>query len=339
MLAEVLNQPGKPLGEALADYQAERSIEVLKLQNSARNSTEWFETVERYLDFEPWQFAYSLLTRSQRISHENLRLRDGEWLGRTEAAFWQRATGEAKDRAADVRAVPAARDGACATASSSRRWRPIRRSTARPNDFHLVHYGARAKGGAGLVFTEMTCVSPTARITPGCTGMYAPEHVAAWRRITDFVHAQFGGEDLPPARPFGGQGIDPARLGDDGRAARRRQLAADRRVRRRVERGQPGAAADDPRRHGRGARPVRRRDADGRSRPGSTWSSSTPRTAICCRASSPRSRTSATMNMAAASPTACAFPWKCSRRCARRGPRSGRCRCAFRRPTGPARTG
>jgi anthraniloyl-CoA monooxygenase len=76
-LADVLNQPGRSLADALADYHAERSIEVLKLQNSARNSTEWFEAVDRYLRFEPWQFAYSLLTRSQRISHENLRLRDG----------------------------------------------------------------------------------------------------------------------------------------------------------------------------------------------------------------------------------------------------------------------
>jgi 2,4-dienoyl-CoA reductase-like NADH-dependent reductase (Old Yellow Enzyme family) len=95
-LADVLNQPGRSLAEALADYHAERSIEVLKLQNSARNSTEWFEAVDRYLGFEPWQFAYSLLTRSQRISHENLRLRDGSWLGQTEASFWEAATGKAK---------------------------------------------------------------------------------------------------------------------------------------------------------------------------------------------------------------------------------------------------
>jgi len=161
---------------------------VLKLQNSARNSTEWFETVERYLDFEPWQFAYSLLTRSQRISHENLRLRDRNWLEETERTFWKKATGEAKTawpmfapfrlREMEVQnrivvspmAMYSAEDGT-------------------PNDFHLVHLGARAQGGAGLVFTEMTCVSPTARITPGCTGMWNDDHVAAWRRITDFVHA------------------------------------------------------------------------------------------------------------------------------------------------------
>ena len=77
---------------ALDEYQAERSLEVLKLQNSARNSTEWFETLHRYLHFEPLQFAYSLLTRSQRISHENLRLRDREWLETVERWFWKRAT-------------------------------------------------------------------------------------------------------------------------------------------------------------------------------------------------------------------------------------------------------
>ena len=82
-----------------------------------------------------------------------------------------------------------------------------------PNDFHLVHYGARAQGGAGLIYTEMTCVSPEGRITPGCAGIYAPEHVAAWRRIVDFVHAADRGEILPPARPFRAEGLNQARLG------------------------------------------------------------------------------------------------------------------------------
>ncbi|HVL30021.1 MAG TPA: FAD-dependent monooxygenase, partial [Sphingomicrobium sp.] len=91
-LAEVLNRPGITRDAALDEYQAERNLEVLKLQNSARNSTEWFETLERYTHFEPLQFAYSLLTRSQRISHENLRLRDRDWLEGVERWFWKRAT-------------------------------------------------------------------------------------------------------------------------------------------------------------------------------------------------------------------------------------------------------
>ena len=187
-LAEVLNRPGLPVAQALEEYQAERSLEVLKLQNSARNSTEWFETLDRYLDFEPWQFAYSLLTRSQRISHENLRLRDPDWLDSVERNFWQRATGEAKS-APPMFAPFQMRELALVNRIVVSPMAIYSAVDGTPGDIHLVHYGARAMGGAGLVFTEMTCVSPTARITPGCTGMWSPEHVAGWRRITDFVHA------------------------------------------------------------------------------------------------------------------------------------------------------
>ena len=188
-LADVLARSDAGSREvALADYQAERELEVLKLQNSARNSTEWFEAIDRYLDFEPWQFTYSLLTRSQRISHDNLRLRDPEWLDSVEAQFWARASGEAKTLPpmfAPITLRGLALDNRIAMS-------PMATYSAvdgTPGDFHLVHYGARAMGGAGLIFTEMTCVSPTARISPGCTGLYAPEHVAAWRRIVDFVHS------------------------------------------------------------------------------------------------------------------------------------------------------
>ncbi|QDP19353.1 bifunctional salicylyl-CoA 5-hydroxylase/oxidoreductase [Sphingomonas xanthus] len=187
-LAEVLNRAGTDRRLALAEYQAERNLEVLKLQNSARNSTEWFETVDRYLQFEPWQFAYSLLTRSQRISHENLRLRDANWLAATEAKFWERASGEPR-QAPPIFAPFKLRE---LTLSNRIVVSPMATYSAKdgtPNDFHLVHLGARAQGGAGLLFTEMTCVSPTARITPGCTGMWSEEHITAWRRITDFVHA------------------------------------------------------------------------------------------------------------------------------------------------------
>jgi anthraniloyl-CoA monooxygenase len=189
-LAEVLNRPGLARGQALAEYQAERNLEVLKLQNSARNSTEWFETLERYLHFEPIQFAYSLLTRSQRVSHENLRLRDRDWLEGVERWFQSRAAGKAVNEPAPPMFAPfrlRAMEMANRIVVS-----PMAMYSAEdgiPNDFHLVHYGARAQGGAGLVYTEMTCVSSEGRITPGCAGMYAPEHGAAWRRIVDFVHA------------------------------------------------------------------------------------------------------------------------------------------------------
>ncbi|MCY7279983.1 MAG: bifunctional salicylyl-CoA 5-hydroxylase/oxidoreductase [Sphingomonas bacterium] len=187
-LADVLNRPDLPMAQALEEYHAERSLDVLKLQNSARNSTEWFETLDRYLDFEPWQFAYSLMTRSQRISHENLRLRDPEWLDSVERAFWQRATGEANS-APPMFAPFTLRSMELANRIVVSPMATYSATDGIPNDFHLVHYGARAMGGASLVFTEMTCVSPTARITRGCTGMWTGGHVAAWRRITDFAHA------------------------------------------------------------------------------------------------------------------------------------------------------
>ena len=187
-LAEVLNRPALELDAALFEYQAERSLEVLKLQNSARNSAEWFETLDRYLHFEPLQFAYSLLTRSQRISHENLRLRDKDWLESVERWFWDRA-GVPDKTAAPMFAPFKLREMKVENRITVSPMAMYSAVDGTPNDFHFVHLGERALGGAGLIFTEMTCVSPEGRISPGCTGMWAPEHVAAWRRITDFVHA------------------------------------------------------------------------------------------------------------------------------------------------------
>jgi anthraniloyl-CoA monooxygenase len=189
-LAEVLNRPGLAREAALAEYQAERNLEVLKLQNSARNSTLWFETLDRYLHFEPIQFAYSLLTRSQRVSHENLRLRDPEWLEGVERWFQSRARGhEVNEPTPPMFAPFRLREMELANRVVVSPMAMYSAEDGIPNDFHLVHYGARAQGGAGLVYTEMTCISPQARITPGCAGLYTPEQLAAWRRIVDFVHA------------------------------------------------------------------------------------------------------------------------------------------------------
>lgn len=189
-LAEVLNRPGLTHQAALAEYQAERNVEVLKLQNSARNSTEWFETLERYLPFAPIQFAYSLLTRSQRVSHENLRVRDPAWLGGVERWFQEQAAGQPADAAAAPMFAPyRLRSLTLANRVVVSPMATYSATDGTPGDFHLVHYGARGMGGAGLVYTEMTCVSPDGRITPGCPGLYRDDQVAAWRRITDFVHA------------------------------------------------------------------------------------------------------------------------------------------------------
>jgi anthraniloyl-CoA monooxygenase len=184
-LAEVLSRPGLSRDRGLIEYQAERTVEVLKLQNSARNSTEWFETLDRYLDFEPIQFAYSLLTRSQRVSHENLRLRDPAWLQGVERWF----AGGASEAVRPMFVPYQLRGMALANRVVVSPMATYSAHDGIPDDFHLVHYGARAQGGAGLVYTEMTCVSADGRISPGCPGMYAPEHVAGWRRIVDFVHA------------------------------------------------------------------------------------------------------------------------------------------------------
>ena len=187
-LADVLNRKGLSIEAALDEYVAERNLEVLKLQNSARNSTEWFETLERYTHFEPLQFAYSLLTRSQRISHENLRVRDREWLEGVERWFWAKA-GEPEKSAAPMFAPFRMRDMRVENRVTVSPMAMYSAVDGTPNDFHFVHYGERALGGAGLLFTEMTCVSPEGRISPGCTGMWNGEHVAAWTRIVDFAHA------------------------------------------------------------------------------------------------------------------------------------------------------
>lgn len=176
------------LEAAFERYQAERRVEVLRLQSAARNSLEWFEEVERYLDMPAPQFAYSLLTRSQRISHENLRLRDPAWLRGAEDWFQARAGG--RPGRAPMFAPYRLRDLALENRVVVSPMAQYKAQDGCPTDWHLVHLGERAKGGAGLIYTEMTCVSPEGRITPGCPGLYAPEHEAAWRRITGFVHAE-----------------------------------------------------------------------------------------------------------------------------------------------------
>ena len=182
---------GEPTQDAaFAKYEDARRTEVLRLQSAARNSLEWFEDVERYLHLDPVQFNYSLLTRSQRISHENLRLRDRNWLEGAEAWF-QRLAGAGDNTIRRPMFAPfRLRDMRLKNRVVVSPMAQYKAVDGCPTDWHLVHYGERAKGGAALVCTEMTCVSPEGRITPGCTGMYAPKHEAAWKRIVEFVHAE-----------------------------------------------------------------------------------------------------------------------------------------------------
>jgi len=181
----------KDMSAAFARYENERRTEVLRLQSAARNSIEWFEEVERYLHLDPVQFNYSLLTRSQRISHENLRTRDRDWLAGAEMWFEQKATGQVPQTAKQPMFVPLRVRGVelknRVVVSPMAQYRAV---DGVPDDWHFVHYAERAKGGAGLVFTEMTCVSPEGRITPGCTGIYNERQEKAWKRIVDFIHAE-----------------------------------------------------------------------------------------------------------------------------------------------------
>ena len=179
------------LASAFRRYEDERRLEVLRLQNAARNSTEWFEDVERYFHLDPVQFNYSLLTRSQRISHENLRQRDPEWLSGAEKWFEQRATGRRPNVSRPPMFVPLkVRDVELTNRVCVSPMAQYRATGGLPNDWHFVHYAERAKGGAGMVFTEMTCVSAQGRISPGCTGMYDESHERAWKRLVEFVHAE-----------------------------------------------------------------------------------------------------------------------------------------------------
>ncbi|MEJ6393111.1 bifunctional salicylyl-CoA 5-hydroxylase/oxidoreductase [Gymnodinialimonas sp. 2305UL16-5] len=189
-LAELIHAE-EALEAAFTRYEEERRLEVLRLQSAARNSVEWFEDVERYLDLDPVQLNYSLLTRSQRISHENLRERDAAWLAEAEAWFMDQAGAGRNERARAPMFAPfRLRDMTLKNRIVVSPMAQYKAVDGCPTDWHLIHYGERAKGGAGLVYTEMTCVSAGGRITPGCPGLYASKHEAAWKRLTDFVHAE-----------------------------------------------------------------------------------------------------------------------------------------------------
>jgi anthraniloyl-CoA monooxygenase len=179
------------LSEAFANYEDQRRLEVLRLQSAARNSVEWFEDVERYLHLDPVQLNYSLLTRSQRISHENLRERDPNWLASAEQWFLEQAGADTNSPIRPPMFAPfQLRDMHLKNRIVVSPMAQYKAVDGAPTDWHLIHYGERAKGGAALVYTEMTCTSADGRITPGCPGLYAPEHEAEWSRLTQFIHAE-----------------------------------------------------------------------------------------------------------------------------------------------------
>lgn len=179
----------------LEAYEDVRRVDVARIQNAARNAMEWFEVVgTRYADtLEPEQFMYSMLTRSQRISHENLRLRDKGWLEGFERWFAERAGVNPSSNGSVPPPMFTPFKIRGLTLHNRIMVSPMAMYSATdglPNDFHLVHLGARAMGGAALIFPEMTCVSADARITPGCLGLWNDEQETAWKRVVDFVHQQ-----------------------------------------------------------------------------------------------------------------------------------------------------
>jgi anthraniloyl-CoA monooxygenase len=212
----------RELEAALAAYELARRPPVESLQRAAQASLQWFEDTERYMNLEPLQFAFALLTRSLRVTHENLKVRDPGFVAQVDARFAERAAQQSRLPLAGVMSppAPAARSADSPAAASAApsipaasvpppMFTPFRlrelvlanrvavspmcqysAADGIPNDWHLVHLGTRAMGGAGLVFSEMTNVNPRARISPGCTGLWSAEHVAAWRRIVEFVHQE-----------------------------------------------------------------------------------------------------------------------------------------------------
>ena len=343
-LHEALIAQPDDLGSAVAAYEAQRRDEVGRIQHSANVSLAWFENVRRFWQLEPWQFNVSLLTRSKQITYENLRLRDAALVAEATEQWNRREAARLKARPpADLRTPPM-----FAPIRLRELWitnrvvvSPMAQYSAvdgTPNDWHFAHYAERAKGGAGLVFVEMTCVSPQARITPGCTGLYSDEHVEAWRRLVDFVHRH---TDAKIAMQIGHSG----RKGSTQVGWRQMDWPLD------EEDSEPNwplvSASAIPYRAGvnQVPRAATRADMDEyveqfcnsaimADQPDSICSNCTWRTAICSRASCRRSRISAAMITAERLPIACVSRSSFFARCVRCGRSTSRCRCGYRPPIG-----
>ena len=301
---------------ALASYEAGRRPQVESLQRAAQASLEWFESAERYHDTEPLQFAFNLLTRSLRITHENLKLRDPALVAQVDRWFAEQA-GRQSGRPVTLDPCPPPlftpyrlRELVLPNRIVVSSMCQYRADDGLPNDWHLVHLGSRAIGGAGLVMTEMTDVS---REAPDLTRLLRDVSPGPRRRVAADRGVRAPGErgqDRHPARARGQERLDPGALGRRGRAAGRRELAADRAVSHPLPVPQPDAAGDDPGRHGRGGAPTSSAPPRWPTPPGSTCWSCTWRTAICWPRSSRRSPTGEPTSTVDRSPTGCATRWR-----------------------------
>jgi anthraniloyl-CoA monooxygenase len=200
-LAACLHEQGG-VADGLAAYEAERRPVVASTQRAAQASLEWFENIGQYTGQDPHQFAFNIMTRSRRVTYDNLRLRDPEFVAGMDRWFAasQEPRASADGSSADAQeplapCPPMFQPFRLGRLELANRVivSPMDMYSARdgvPGDFHLVHLGSKALGGAGLVMTEMVCVSPTGRITPGCTGIYTAEQEESWQRVTEFVHGR-----------------------------------------------------------------------------------------------------------------------------------------------------
>ncbi len=350
-LARALTRaPARDVPAALAAYEAERRPAVESLQRAAQVSLQWFEDTERYMDLVPVQFAFNLLTRSLRITHDNLQVRDPKFVGEVDRWFAARTAEQSgvdlatnppppplftPFRLRDVlllnRVVVSPMCQYCAVDGT-------------PNDWHLVHLGARAMGGAGLVFTEMTDVSPEGRISPGCTGMYKPEHVSGWKRIVDFVHAhsyakiglQLGHAGRKGSTRLAWDGMDEPLPQDNWQiiAASPIPYFPHSQVPRAMDRQDMDAVRADFVRAARMAEQAGFDILEIHFAHGYLLASFIS-ALTNHRASSPRSRTTVLTSTAGRSGTGCGFPSTCSMPCAQFGRSTSRSRCASPPWTGP----
>jgi anthraniloyl-CoA monooxygenase len=179
---------------ALQLYEQGRREEVEKTQHAADVSLVWFEHVDRFWEFDPVQFAFGVMTRSKAITYDNLKLRAPDFVAAVDKAFAKQVRAKGLDVDVQKPLVPMFQPMRLREMEIANRAvvSPMCMYSAKegvPTDFHLVHYGSRAIGGAGLIFTEMVCVGRDARITPGCAGLWTDEQETVWKRIVDFVHA------------------------------------------------------------------------------------------------------------------------------------------------------
>ncbi len=201
VLAESFTRLGcNDIPAVLADYEKRRWVDAIKLQKAAQTSLEWFENSGRYMGQDPVQLSFNLMTRSKRITYENLKERDPALVGRVDGWFRAQINAEAtRPDDPDTGATPPPafmpmrlREMVLANRIVMSPMCQYSAVDGLPDDWHLVHYGSRAIGGAGLIMTEMTDVSPDGRITHGCAGLYNDAQEGAWKNIVGFVHARSG---------------------------------------------------------------------------------------------------------------------------------------------------